>query len=181
MCDFYMCPNNFRENCALFEVFCHECAANDPDKTTLKYRPLTPSLPHPYISYKKKIVGEEKRAERLLKKSTQTFKTASKNSREGRKQEYKVLKSIEGVKRTNRSGAAFQDGDGFVKIGETTFNIEHKTRLNSRHVLGPTKEEWEVGHKQGIDIFITTSKDVGSVVTMPLETYKQLTYFLKDL
>ena len=75
---------------------------------------------------------------------------------------------------TAASGRLNGDGDGKLSTPYGDYSVEHKTRITPINELGPTKLEWLKGSKQGCQIFITTSKSYGSVVTLPLDLFKQL-------
>jgi hypothetical protein len=84
-----------------------------------------------------------------------------------------VIQSIGGAI-TEGSGAIHpSDLDGWIKIGDNEYKIEHKTRIANRNVLGPTTQEWETMKKGGGSIFLTTHGD-RTVVTIDIETYKEI-------
>lgn len=179
-----MCPEDYMSNCWYADVYCSKCAAylsiekqegartEDTNSVgKLEYKPINPSLPyskHPYLIQKKKETAEQKRQEKLVRRSTQTFKAASSNSRAGRKAERVVAKKVGGTM-TLGSGAVLGDGD--FKIGD--HNVEHKLRLNGKNTLGPTKAEWEKAVGQGCSIFMITSEGQ-TIVTMTKETFMEI-------
>ncbi len=169
-----MCPEDYMNNCWYADVYCSKCAAREEDTNPvgkLEYKPINSSLPyskHPYLIQKKKESAEHKRQEKLAKRSTQAFKTASSNSREGRKVEKVVAKKIGGTM-TLGSGSVLGDGD--FKIGD--HYVEHKLRINGKNTLGPTKAEWEKAVGQGCSIFMTTSEGQ-TIVTMTKETFMEI-------
>lgn len=174
MWDLVLCPLRYKDNCANAEVMCSSCAAANLDETSLKYRPLEDIGPHPYIEHIKRVKAEQRLVARKAKKESESFKKARSRTREGRKIENKVISNIPQSIKTFTSGSKFGDGDAKIRVGDKDLYIEHKARLNSKNLRGPTKSEWEKAKGQGVEIFITSSKELGSVVTMPIETLNHI-------
>jgi len=167
------CPEEFQENCRYYEIQCHICAAVGKGDRFF-YQPLSKDIPlsrnrHPHSQHiKASNLAKAAIAKRAKKASIQ-----STQGKAARKMEVKVLRSI-GARSTANSGATFNDGDGFLVVDGVQYNIEHKHRPGGRNCLGPTPAEWDKGKAQGVEVYITTSSEHGSVVTMPLDTLKSL-------
>lgn len=199
--DYFRCPEEFQKNCIFFEVKCRECSAFSEENTDFFYKPIrtngTKSLGgldselldlsfknHPYMKEKlveKKKKKEEIRKEKTLAKKEESFQKKRKVVRAGYKTEKKVLNKLS-AKSTLASGRINHDADGVLEvITDLKIGIEHKTRLNGRHTLGPTSEEWETAKNQGAKVFIVTSKEKGSIVTLELETFNNLIEIIQSL
>jgi hypothetical protein len=137
------CQPEYYTWCRNQDIFCHKCLCLS------YYRPL-PGGPH---------IPKDK--------------TSAKNNRIGHRTERAVIQSIGGAI-TEGSGAIHpSDLDGWIKIGDNEYKIEHKTRIANRNVLGPTTQEWETMKKGGGSIFLTTHGD-RTVVTIDIETFKEM-------
>lgn len=173
------CPEEFRENCTFKSIKCQDCRACIGENPNLHYSPIikSPGLAfkdHPSYKQAEQARKDAKVAAKRERQSTPAFKTAQRNTRQGRKIEKQVLKQVE-AKSTAGSGAVFGDGDGYLGLpGGHRLYIEHKARLANKHTLGPTAAEWEKGRQQGCEVFLTTSDVHGTVVTMSQKTFNEL-------
>lgn len=177
--DFVLCPESFRFNCAVYETKCHSCGGCSGDfKELLEYTPIDRDTElrfnkHPFYIKKKKDTKDNLKTERDIKKSTQVFKDKSKQVKTALRTEKKDLKKL-GAKLTVGSGRINHDADGSILIGEIEYHIEYKMRFNGKNILGPTKEEYLKGLSQGAKMFIINSEEIGNIITMDLNTFKEL-------
>lgn len=189
--DYWKCPVSFQENCFFHKVRCSECAAYSEDNgSELLYKPTSSKVPglsfkdHPYIAFKiqaRKKQKEQARREKTQAKKSQEFQKKRQVVRAGLKTEKKVLNKIS-AKSTLASGRINGDADGVKEIiKDLKLGIEHKTRFNGQHLLGPTLKEWETAQNQGAKVFIVTSKEEGSIVTMSIDTFNQLIEIIENL
>ncbi|MBD2201762.1 hypothetical protein H6G33_10425 [Calothrix sp. FACHB-1219] len=175
---FIHCPIAYRENCALYEISCSKCGANN-ESHPFRYSPISTKeelsyRKHPYYLKVTKESRERLREERRQLISSSEHKRGVKSNREGRKIENRIIEKI-GARSTLASGARYEKGDGVIRIGDREYRIEHKSRLNGKNILGPKKEEWEKGRWQRIDIFITTDAVTNkSIVTMDLNIFNEI-------
>lgn len=176
---FQLCPEEFRQNCVYQDVKCSACKGFDSTNSVLHYRPV---IKDEELSFKKHPAtlettaqkNKEKKEAKKTHRASASFKTAQKNVRQGRKIEAKVL-AKSNASLTKGSGAVYGDGDGFITLpGDTKLYIEHKARLAGKNVLGPTKDEWLKAATQGVNIFMTTSSEMGTIVTMTQQTLNEL-------
>ena len=135
------CPDDFANNCANYEIQCHNCLANCSG-VRLQYQPIGS---HPNYGYRKHPAYAKPIKEKVER--VRDEKAAFYN-RKGRQIEKKVIKEM-GAKSTMMSGATNGDGDGTILIGGFKHRISHKFRFSMRNCLGPTSSEWEEGIKQG--------------------------------
>ena len=170
-----LCFSEFKNNCINYEIKCHTCRAAHFYKTnlSLEYKPIQElNEIHPCL---KAIKDEKKIAKELSKKEKKksaAYKRGKKNYNEGMKIERKVLKDqtlTAGSGRFNGNADAFQQITPSWKI-----YTEHKARLAGKGITGPSKAEWLKAQSQGADIFMVTSKELGTLVTMTKETYDNL-------
>lgn len=169
------CPEPFRLNCASYEVKCAECGGCTGEGN-LEYIPLDRSLPkknHPYLLHQKKVKKDAARKKKLDNKANPTFRAKSKQVKDALRSEKKLLKSM-GAKATVGSGRVFGDSDGYIETTNGKYYIEIKKRFNGKNILAPTKEEYLKGIDQGASIFIIESEELGSIVSLKLETFKEI-------
>lgn len=174
----------------MYEVKCFECSAYTEDSSEFFYTPIKSKDPnlsfknHPYIKEKKlqrQKAKDQLRKEKTLAKKESSFQKQRAVVRKGYKTEKKVLNKLS-AKSTLASGRINGDADGVLEIlSDLKLGIEHKTRLNGRNLLGPTSEEWETAHNQGAKVFIVTSKEKGSIVTLDLDIFNKLIELIEDL
>lgn len=177
---YQLCPEEFRFNCASFEVQCTSCGAftnNNFDE--LLYNPITTDSSynrksqHPFYLKRKKDIKDSIRESKLIKKSSQSFKNKSKQVKNAIKTERKNLTSL-GAKLTIGSGRVNGDSDGSILINGVEYYIEYKKRFNGRNILAPTKEEYNKGKDQGAKLFIINSEELGDIICMDLSTFKEM-------
>lgn len=177
--EYLLCPEEFRFNCASFEILCHQCGAcdNNLDKS-LEYLPIQKSknlnkLNHPFTVNKKQSKKAELKKEKSTKKKDIDFQTKSKQVKSALKSEKNSLKSI-GAKSTIASGRFTGEGDGFISINNIKYYIEVKTRYSEKASIFPTSAEWKkaVG-EQGCKLFMVESTK-GNTVTMSKETFMEI-------
>ncbi len=178
------CPYKFRSNCANYGVQCYCCLANDEvEGDNFYYDPLLnkEGLQRSNHPYKAKVKQEYKDKAKLIKeeKNTDKAKVSRTYNRKGKEIERKVIKSIEGANTTYTSGSTSGDGDGWIILQETKFRLGHKNRFSAKNQLGPTKDEWIKGKREGCDIWLTSSKEYGTIVTMPKLILDELISLIK--
>ncbi len=173
----YTCPEDFKLFCKNFEIKCHKCLANDKASDKLYYEPIKSNsslsfTSHPAYKQLRYETIKEKQNKLKEKKKSKEYKNSKAVYNKSIKLENQANKQL-GAKNTLGSGRVFSDGDGILKL-DRDYYIEHKARLNNRNTLGPTRLEWEKAKAQSIELFIVTSSTEGSIVTMKLETLKEL-------
>jgi hypothetical protein len=168
------CPEPYRSNCRWLDIQCSRCRAGEGNDSFF-YRPITtlyPSKNHPFYIEEKLEEDLARKEARELRKASSSYKRGKSNYREGIKGERKSLKDI-GARSTIGSGAVCGDGDGVLVIGGESFSIEHKSRLGATNKLSVTKQEWEKGKRQGIDLFLISSNEQ-RIVLMDYEVFIRL-------
>lgn len=175
-----LCFDEFKNNCINYEIKCHKCRAAYFHKTNLnlEYKPIQElNSIHPClkaIKDEKKLTKEFNRKE---KKKSSDYKKGKNNYTQGMKIERKVLKD---QTLTAGSGKYNGDADAFQQITPTwKIYTEHKARLAGKGITGPSRAEWLKAQSQGADIFMVTSKELGTLVTMTKEIYDNLLLEIK--
>lgn len=166
------CPVEYQTTCQNYCLLCRSCCAGygSLDKK-LQYKPVVGMdqlKPHPYQEVK-----DQHEKDKRIKPSVD--KKKSKQTKEGRKAERKVIKNINqsaGIKAksTVASGAHYGDGDFTIN---DQYKVEHKKRISSKSFT-VTKAEYEKGKQQNIDLFMITNEDQETMVFMPLALFKTL-------
>lgn len=173
------CPDKYSNNCAYLGVMCNRCRANEWDSLfPLMYKPIRPNLglsTHPCFI----AIREASKLKYSKEPPSLESIEAKRVSRVGRTKEVALIKSMK-LARTVNSGATNGDGDAKLVIGPLELGVEIKTRVKGKHCLGPTKPEWDKGLRQGVDIFITSSTELGEIITMSRHTLEQLIDLIKE-
>jgi hypothetical protein len=168
-----ICPSPYDTNCRWLDIKCSSCKVINRSSKALHYSPLSRLLPkHPLLMAEEK---DKKEARKLLAKEKKSSSASIKgrtNNRLGKKAERVAMKDI-GAKATIASGSVCGDGDAYISAGDLKLQIEHKLRISSKGRLGITKEEWDKGKRQGIDLFVISSEDQ-RIVIMSDELFKTL-------
>ncbi len=172
------CPFEFQENCVNYEVKCHLCKCISPGGEGMYYIPLADIGTHPYWA-EYKVQQAQLRADARLNKPAKN-KQASYYSRQGRIMERKIINSIDGSELTFNSGHTNHDSDGKLTLADTTYRLSHKTRFNNRNVFGPTRAEWDKAKSDGTDIWLTTSPQLGTLVTMSKDIFDELIRLIRS-
>lgn len=170
------CPEQWANNCANYEMSCCECTAAHETNEGFYYRPIEKHLPknkHPEHLRQKASLKQERRNQKKAAKPKTNY------TRQGLSTELKTLSKLSATP-TKASGRLMGDGDGYIETSYGKYYIEHKTRIAQRNELGPISAEWVKAKAQGCSIFITTSEHYGSIVTLSLETFKQLINYVQE-
>lgn len=182
------CPESFRLNCSNYFTKCNSCKTVTETGDGFYYEPIIkdPSYSYTRHPYRIKTTEEKNRLKKESYKEKQEYKqtdkvrASRKYNRLGKKIERDVIKSIEGAKLTYASGSISHDGDGYIYLGDSKYVFSHKQRFSNRNQLGPTSKEWVEGLSEGCDIWLTSSKDYGTIVTMNKDIFDELIKLIKE-
>ncbi len=171
------CSFSFAENCQLKDIQCKVCKCFDPDQPLL-YKPIAKQdalayKKHPVYIEEQQLQKHKLAEAKRERQASASFKNAQNNNRQGRRIEEQVLKKLKATS-TVASGAVYGDADGYILIAGHRYYIEHKARLNNKNTLGPRLPEWQKAREQGASIFMVTSQEQGTLVTMSQATFNEL-------
>ena len=164
------CPEKYALNCKRYEVYCHECKANNKGKY-LKYLPINKSIAvHPASTVQNNRDN----------KNNKNFNNTISFSTQGRKSEADFIKKCSYLTKTYASGSIAGDGDAYINLlGGKKIRVEIKTRFtNYKSRFVPTANELKKGLSAGVNAWIILNSVYQSTIFID---YKSFTDVFREI